>query len=269
MAEGGIGYTPGKLFIIAAYYVPYWMAVGVALFLRFCVMLVKTYSYPATANGPHQVEVCIRRLTWYPATMAISITLPTLHAMWFHQHQEASIADEMWYAAMFSLLSLFAFSGFCSLGVLLVEFYVGKRDRNVVRGDPLVPDPVPRDNLNLEDMPANLRPHTLRERFWLLMNTMEERKDTAIGEHCPRCNSHGFRPALKAAQQAEAARRAQFAAEAEEKARQTKAQAAEEHNVLVSSAAGDAQGEQTQKPRDAAAVPAVVGEVSMGEADHQ
>ena len=211
LSEGGVGFTSGKLFQLTTYYAPYWFVMGISAFLLFCIYLVKSYSYPATANGAHQVEVCIRRLTWYAATLIITFLYPTFHSIWFQEHSDvvASLYEEVWYSSVFVLLSLFATSFFFALGVLLVELHMGKRDKNIVKGDPLMPNPVPRDNLNLEDMPNSQRAATLRDRFWLLMNTMEERKDTVMGETCARCSAHGYRPILRKYQEEEAKKEAE------------------------------------------------------------
>jgi hypothetical protein len=174
--EGGPGITAGKALLLLTYYLPYWGILFFSQVLNFALRLVKADSYAATANGPHHVEVTIRRLTWYPLTFATAFLVPSAHAYFMHQHNFLSPDAEVWFAATWHMWGLHLASVVVALGVLLVEVFVGKRDRNIVRGDPLVNKPVNKQDQNLEIVPHPIRATLMRDRFWMLMNAVEERK---------------------------------------------------------------------------------------------
>jgi len=195
--EGGEGLTAGKLFLLTTSYGSYWVVIALSQMLHFAVILTMSHSYPATPNGPHMVEVCLRRLTWYPAIAAVSMILPTLYAWMMHQHQTMDVPNDVLYGGLFVFLSRNFIPILASIGILQVEIFIGRRDRSIVKADPLIAKPPPRENLNIEDAPANTHGGLIRDRFWLTMNVNEDRKWLAPVGSCSRCNTHSHRQVVK------------------------------------------------------------------------
>jgi hypothetical protein len=192
--EGGAGVTPGKAFLLLTYYGAQWIVFFISQFLHFVLHLVKSYSYPATANGSHFVDVTIRRLSWYPITLAVCFIIPTSHAWFYHQHDTLQTDATVLLTSTFHMWSLQFVPFFFALGLLIVEVHIGKRDRRIVKGDPLTQNPKASTEQNLDMIPEHMHMKLARDRFWLLMNTLEERRfHVATAEGCTRCKLHNHR----------------------------------------------------------------------------
>lgn len=176
---------------------PYWVGIPLSQVAHFSIHLTMTYSYPATANGPHQVEVALRRVQWYPAIVATCWLLPTLDAWLMHQHATIAVSDDIYYKAIFRMMSLNFEAFLFAVGLLLVDYYIGRRDRAIVKADPLTAKPKPKEDLNTEEAPPHLHSILERERFWLTMNYREEVRWTEPSGTCARCNTHSYRIVVK------------------------------------------------------------------------